>query len=120
METVSKTPASVKTAQVLFYVNAAIWLLFGATSLFRLAGSQAVVLWVVAALIFGNAAAMLLAGLGLGAQRRLYAYFALAVLGVNIVLTFTDQFGVLDFATLVIDVVLLGLLIATRGLYPKK
>ena len=111
-----------KAAQALFYFNTAIWLIFGIASLVKLAESssgQPVILWVVGVLMFGNAAAMLLAGLGLGARRRLYYYFALAVLGVNILLTFTDQFGILDFATLVIDVVLFGLLIATRGLYQK-
>jgi hypothetical protein len=33
------------------------------------------------------------------------------VLGINIVLTVTDQFGLLDLVTLVIDLVLVGLVV---------
>ena len=119
METISKVPASLRAAQVLFYVNATIWLLLGAASLVRAGNSTVPVvgLWVMAILMFGNCSAMLLGGLGLGMQNRLFYIFAIAVLVVNILLTFTDQFGVLDFGTLVIDVALLGLLIATRGIY---
>jgi len=116
----SKAPTSVKAAQTLFFVNAVIWLLLGITSLSRLAGSstgQTTTMWIVALLMFGNAGAMLVAGVGIGKQRRLFYTSGLAVLVINIILTFTDQFGVLDFITLVIDVVLLGLLIVTRARY---
>ena len=36
---------------------------------------------------------------------------------VNLVLTVTDEFGLLDFITLVIDAVLFGILIVTRARY---
>ncbi len=39
------------------------------------------------------------------------------VLLVNIILTITDEFGILDFATLVFDVLLLGFLVITRSHY---
>ena len=68
-------------------------------------------------LMFGNAAAMLLAGLGLATRRRLAFYFAIFILLVNIILTLTDQFGALDLATLVIDAILLGILFASRSIY---
>jgi hypothetical protein len=122
LDKITKVPASVKAARALFYVNAAVWMLLGAASLVRMAGNSAdpgVTLLVVAMLMFGNAAAMLW-GLGLGKQNRLFYFFAIAVLVVNIILTFTDQFGVLDFATLAIDVVLFGLLIATRARYQLR
>lgn len=62
----------------------------------------------------GNAAAMLLAGLCLAKPNIIYLYFAIALLVVNILLTFTDQFGLLDFITLLIDLALLSLLIYLR------
>jgi hypothetical protein len=118
MGTSSKAPTSVKAAQALFFANTVIWLLLGITSLGRLAGSstgQSTAMLMVALLMFGNAGAMLVAGAGIGKQRRPFYTFGLAVLVINIILTFTDQIGVLDFISLVIDVVLLGLLIVTRA-----
>jgi len=41
-------------------------------------------------------------------------YVALAVLLVNIVLTFTDQFGLFDLLTLLLDLIILALLLAGR------
>lgn len=69
---------------------------------------------VIALLMLGNAGAFLLAGLGLSKPRRLTWLFALAVLAVNLVLTFTDQVGALDLITAAIDLVILGLLITIR------
>ena len=86
-------PTSVKAAQALFFANAVIWLLLGITSLGRLAGNstgQTMTMFIVALLMFGNAGAMLVAGVGIGKQRRLFYYLGLAVLVINIILTFTD------------------------------
>lgn len=113
-EAVSKMSREIAAAQVLFFANAAIWLVIGAASLMRqaaLSSSQTSILWVIAVLMAGNAAAMAIAGAGLRWRTRLFGIFGLAVLLVNIVLTFTDQFGVFDLATLFIDVVLFGLLV---------
>ncbi|MBP6470897.1 MAG: hypothetical protein KBE23_14785 [Chloroflexi bacterium] len=41
-------------------------------------------------------------------------YVALAVLLVNIVLTVTDQFGLFDLLTLLLDLIILALLLAGR------
>lgn len=116
-------PRAVRAAQALFYLNAAIWLLFGMTTLARLAEAtidQSVAMVVVGIMMFGNAAAMLLAGIVIGWPRRLIYLFALSVLGVNIVLTFTDQVGIWDILTLLVDLALVGLLIAGRGWYFGK
>jgi uncharacterized membrane protein YhaH (DUF805 family) len=50
----------------------------------------------------------------LGTGRRPFYYLALAVMAINIILTFTDQFGLLDFLTLVIDLAIVAILIAGR------
>ena len=107
-------PNLTRAAQALFVLNAIIWVALGIGGLLRLSSSQPVlpiVALVVALLMFGNAGAMLLAALGLGQRRRLFDSFAVALIAVNIILTVTDQFGALDLATLVIDVILLGLLV---------
>jgi hypothetical protein len=110
----------IKTAQALFFLNAAIWLLLGVISLVRMASSgsvQVITALVIAVLMFGNAGAMLVSGIGLSKQQRLVYFFAIAVLVVNIILTITDQFGVVDLITLILDLFLLGLLVATRSQY---
>jgi hypothetical protein len=110
----------VRAAQALFYLNAAIWLLFGIWSLARLAGGESgmvITLLVVALLMFGNVAAMLCCGWGLSRPQRRWYYLALAVVVVNVVLTVTDQFGLFDLITLLVDLVLLGLLLAVRKRY---
>jgi hypothetical protein len=51
---------SVKVAQALFFLNAAIWLSFGVLSLVRMAGrnpDQAITGWIVAIFMFGNVGA---------------------------------------------------------------
>ena len=105
-----------KVAQALFMLNVVIWVILGILSLARITKSPVgtITRWVIGILMFGNAGAMLLSAIGIGRGGRAFYYFALAVLAVNIVLTFTDQFGVYDLLTLIIDVILLGLLIADR------
>ncbi len=69
---------------------------------------------IIATLMLGNTAAMWVSGYGLGKNRKIYYYFGTIVLIVNLVLTLTDQVGLFDWITLVIDLVLVGLLLATR------
>jgi hypothetical protein len=107
---------AMRWAQGLFFLNAAIWLALGVMSLSRLGGNEGGVVTapVVAILMFGNAGAMALSGALLTRRRLLFNLFALAVLAVNIVLTFTDQVGALDWITVGIDLVLVGVLIVAR------
>ncbi|MCC6188879.1 MAG: hypothetical protein IT318_07580 [Anaerolineales bacterium] len=61
-------PRPVRAAQALFCLNAIIRLILGIASLLRLAGSQGILAVIIAMLMFGNAAAMLVGGLGLGTR----------------------------------------------------
>lgn len=107
----------IKTAQVLFYLNAAIWVLLG---ILLLSGkvyfglSQSGMLWIIAILMFLSAAAMLVAGVGIGKLSIRWYLFAIAVLVVNLILTITDQVGEIDMITLGIDLLILGLLFNSR------
>jgi uncharacterized membrane protein (DUF2068 family) len=113
-QAISKAPTSVIVARAMFFLNAAIWILFSILTLRRTHGSTA---WIVAILMAGNAGAMLLAGWGIGKRQKWFYYLGIAVLAVNIVLTVTDEFGLFDLITLLIDVILLVLLLATRSRY---
>ena len=75
---------------------------------------------VIAILMFGNVGAFILCGLIIGKRSRWAFFIALIVLGVNIVLTVTDQFGWIDFITTLIDLAILGLLILDRAKYGKN
>ena len=107
-------------AQRLFFINATIWLIFGIAGILRLlngSSTPTITLWVIAILMFGNVAAMLAAGLWLGRQSKWVFLFALAVLAVNILLTFTDQVGFFDLVTALLDFGILGLLLYDRKNY---
>jgi hypothetical protein len=114
-----KTPDAVRTARVLFFLDAAIWVALGITSLLRvsLGPTSIMTAIIIGIMMFGNAGAMVVSGIGLGTKRRGFYYLALAVLLVNIVLTFTDQVGLLDILTFLLDLALLVLLIATGKQY---
>ncbi len=108
----------VRVTRWLFALNALIWLAFGRISLYRLANAgYAQTAWVVAVLMFGNVAALALCAIGLAKPCRIFYIFALAVLAGNILLTFTDQFGLFAMLTLLLDLVLLVLLIRLRACY---
>lgn len=121
MTTLTPTkPRTVLTAQAVFFINAAIWLIFGIAGISRLANGGTTptsVLWIITILMFGNVGAMLISGLWLGKRSKRAFLFALAVLIVNILLSFTDQVGFFDILTALIDLGLLGLLLFDRKNY---
>jgi hypothetical protein len=110
----------VRTTQILFSLNAAIWVIFGILSLVNIENNSTaprVVLWVIAILMFGNAGALALSGYTLSNRVRWSYYLCMVVLGINIILTVTDQVGTLDWITLAIDILLLSLLMMIRKEY---
>jgi hypothetical protein len=118
--TATGVPMPVEAARMLFFLNAGIWTgfaLFTVTGMASRYPDQTATLWILGILMVGNALFMVLAGIGVGKRGRLAYYFSLALLVVNIVLTFTDQFGAFDLVTLLLDVGLLALLVVTRAHY---
>jgi hypothetical protein len=102
---------------------AAVWIVFGVIWIFRrasLAGGIRFVSLIMPILVLANAALIALAAWWLGAGRRSAYAFALAVLSVNILLTFTDEFGIFDFITLMLDGVIAVILLITRPRYLHK
>lgn len=112
-----KLPKPICIVRFLFYLNAVIWLLLGLISLYRLGtGDNAypVTMLVVAILMFGNVVALMLSGFMLKWPQKRWFWLGTAVLLINIILTFTDQVGLFDLLTLLLDVIILSLLIANR------
>mgnify|MGYP001071349230 CR=1 FL=1 len=107
----------------LFILNTAIWLVLALISFVNMSGKQAgpsYIQVIVPLLMFGNTAMMFLAGWGIKRGWRQIYSLATVVIAVNILLTFTDQIGILDWITLVIDLVLLILLVVFRKAFPVK
>ena len=106
----------VNAARELFFFNAAIWFLLAFASLFRMNAATLSPMWVIliAILMFANAILMAIAGFGVASRRRFFLYLGVALLAANILLTFTDQVGLFDLITLLIDLVLLAILFIAR------
>jgi hypothetical protein len=114
MASSSRSQILLKAALFLFFLNTLIWVVLGISILINTPANTPLVIGVM---MFGNAAAMLVCGIGLGKQRKGFFFLALVVLVANIILTFTDEVGFLDFATFFVDLVLLILLIFDRKRY---
>ena len=57
---------------------------------------------------------MLLCAWLIGKRKKLFYLLTLAVMMVNLILTFTDQFGGFDLATLLLDMLVCGIMIFRR------
>jgi hypothetical protein len=104
-----------QTQRWLYRLNGVIWISLGISTLFRGSSgpASAGTMLVIGVMMFGNAAAFLYLGWRIVHLKVFDLIAAALVLGVNILLTFTDQMGFLDWATLVMDLVLAGLLVVT-------
>lgn len=109
-----------RTTRMIFSMNALIWLALGVFSLFRKPNTISKNLHLTLVLLmFANCGVLLVCGLLLGTTRLLgrpvLAWgLALAVLALNILLTFTDQIGPPDLITLLLDLILFVLLLWKR------
>ena len=118
-----KVEKQIRMAQILLFVNAAVWLLFGLISLVRMATGESAAtstLLVVAVLMFGNVAALLIAGVVVRKPQKRWFWLVTAVLLINIILTFTDQVGIFDLLTLLLDLLILSLIIANRAWFWRR
>ena len=110
----------IRIAQVLFIADVFIWLIFGIYGFIWVSQRfphQNLMALLFGILVLGNAGALLLSALLLGKGRKLFYYFALVVLILNIVASVMDQLGIYDFAFLFFELILLVILISIRKHY---
>ncbi len=104
-----------------FYLIGCIWSIFVVLTFIRaFERSGTLEFWgmvILGVLMLGNAGILLFMGWALGRGWHWVYYLGLAVLGLNILLTFTDQVGFFDVVTFLIDVVLVWLLLGNRAKY---
>lgn len=104
----------IRIGKWLFWLNAAVWLTFGIWRMVRIGNGSTInplTLWGIAILMLGNTAAFLWCSWAIQKQPSWHRFTIIAILAVSIMLTFTDQFGIFDFLTLLLDIILLGLML---------
>ena len=105
-----------RVAQLLLLVNGLLWIGLGVYGLVRfpVGDEHAVFAWVVVGLMFANALVLLLVAWGVGRGNRFLYWLGLGQVGVNLLLSVTDQVGLWDWAVLLLNAVTLAVLFAQR------
>ena len=107
-------PVTVKRARLFTMISAGIWLVLGVVRL-MLMGSVPDETYrlalTVALMMLGNGLVLGFSGFMLFNRKQTWFYMAFFVLATNIFLTVTDQFGLLDFLTLIVDCIAMVFLI---------
>lgn len=108
---------TMRVTQFLLGLEGLIWAGFGIISLQNMTEKypdQTSLYGLIALMMFGNALAMLLSAWLIVKRKRIFYLFSLVILLVNLLLTFTDQVGTFDLATLILDLIICGILISRR------
>jgi hypothetical protein len=106
----------------LFFITVVVLSVLGAGILMRVNDNpdMKIVYVIYALLMFGDAIAMLVCGLYIGRRVQAIYWFAVIVLGLNIILTIFDQFGLIDLLFSLLNVfTLAGLLISRKEFLPQ-
>ena len=106
----------IKTAKALFFILAIVWFIFGITAAIetaKLPGASFQILIIVALIYIANAVLMFVAGWGLG-KAAIFYFFGVLLLVMNIFLSATDEFGLADLLTMMLDLVLFIILVVKR------
>ena len=103
-----------KLTRALLFFNAAVWILFGILSFIKAADGGSTVRWMISMLMMANAVVMVGLGALIVSRRSWIISAATLYMGLNVVLTITDQFGLLDALILLINLSILGVVIFTR------
>ena len=109
-----------RIVQVLFALNAVIWIIFSIIRLQEISVKPLMddpIYKALAILMLGNMVAMLVSAWLVGKKDTWGYAFALAILTVNVFFTFTDQTGFYDWATFGVDLVILLILVLKRKVF---
>jgi lysylphosphatidylglycerol synthetase-like protein (DUF2156 family) len=108
--------SSFQMTRYLLWFTVAILVAFGVGSLLRItANPDRTALYVFYALLmFGDVAVLLFCALQMDKRTKLIYFVSVVVLALNIVLTIFDQFGLVDFLFLTLNLITLIALITAR------
>ena len=116
------SPRPLRVTQLLLLTNALLWTGLGVASRIDPAagGVSEALGWVISGLMFINALGFLGVAWGVGRGSRLLFWLGLVQVTVNLVLSVTDQIGLLDLVVLLLNAVLVGLMFARRKQFGVK
>lgn len=104
-----------KLTSALFVINAIVWLIFGIMSFaLALKGGNSI-RWMLSVMMVINVCLMAWFGVQIRSGSRRIFFLAILYVVINVVLSITDQFGWIDAAILLLNLVLLGLLFVTHS-----
>ncbi len=109
-------PSPFQLSRYLFFLTAAILVVFGVGSFMRINENpnQVVLYSIYALLMFGDAAFMLICAFLLQRKKKQIYWFAVIVLAINLVLTIFDPFGFIDLLFLLLNLITLVVLFIAR------
>ncbi len=110
---------TLRITQILLYINAVVWVFLGVFYSIHTI-SHPVSQYMIVILMVINAAIFTWLGWGVGKKNPFFLYASYVFLGVNILLTITDEFGTLDIIVLVLNIIIIGLLISSRKQFINK
>ncbi|MEA3440642.1 MAG: hypothetical protein U9R58_10200 [Chloroflexota bacterium] len=111
-------PPLIMVIRWMFCIQALVWIIFGAFNLVKGVDStseMANMSWIMSVIMFGFACLLIWVGWSIGRMDQRFFFIGLIVLGLTIILTVTDEFGVFDLIILVLNVVTFALLIMARS-----
>jgi sugar phosphate permease len=112
----NQTSKLLKLTRNLFFLNAAVWLAFGISSLlFRAIDEGSLTRWVITIMMIANAIVMIWFGVMIVTGRNWVFILAILYMALNVVLSIADQFGWVDALILLLNLIMLGLLFVTRS-----
>lgn len=114
--------APLRVTQLLLALNGLFWIGLGIYGLVRfpVGDDHAVFAGVVVGLMFANALILLWVAWGVGRGNQQLYWLGLAQVGVNLILSVTDQIGAWDLIILLLNAITLALLFAQRRQFGVK
>ena len=110
-----QTSKLLKLTRSMFFLNAAVWLAFGISSLLlRAIDEGSLTRWVITIMMIANAIVMIWFGVMIVTGRKWVFFLAILYTALNVVLSIADQFGWVDALILLLNLIVLGLLFVTR------
>ena len=111
---INQIPTMLKMTQILFFVNAATWLVFGVLGFTQLRTGSSNLRLIYSVLMVANAAVLVWFGVMIVRAQAHIFFLAILYIALNAVLSITDQFGWIDALILFLNLTNLGLLFVTR------
>ena len=111
---INQIPTMLKMTQILFFVNAATWLVFGVLGFTQLSTGSSNLRLIFSVLMVANAAVLVWFGVMIVRAQAHIFFLAILYIALNAVLSITDQFGWIDALILFLNLTNLGLLFVTR------